>query len=139
MSFEPVWVSADHVIAMNEVLVNATGEKHFVRDHGALEGALARPVNHHQYEGMTEIHELAAHLVLAIGKAHAFEQGNKRTAWAAGRLFLRNNGYQIQWKSDTTQRVVAKTVENMMVEPELVSKLAFVLKRIIEPILDVDT
>ncbi|ARM87359.1 hypothetical protein RHEC894_CH01019 [Rhizobium sp. CIAT894] len=29
----------------------------------------------------------------AIGLAHAFEQGNKRTAYTAGALFLYNNGY----------------------------------------------
>lgn len=28
-----------------------------------------------------------------IARAHAFEQGNKRTAFAAMRLFLRANGY----------------------------------------------
>ena len=28
-----------------------------------------------------------------VAQAHAFEQGNKRTALAAMRLFLRSNGY----------------------------------------------
>jgi death-on-curing protein len=36
---------------------------------------------------------LAVTLMAAIARAHAFEQGNKRTAFAAMRLFLRINRY----------------------------------------------
>ncbi len=36
---------------------------------------------------------LAVALMAGIARAHAFEQGNKRTAFAAMRLFLRINGY----------------------------------------------
>ncbi|NKK03699.1 hypothetical protein GFL80_14145 [Rhizobium leguminosarum bv. viciae] len=44
----------------------------------------------------SEVAALAAQLILAVGKAHAFEQGNKRTAWAAARLFIQNNGYRLK-------------------------------------------
>ena len=36
---------------------------------------------------------LAVALMAGIARAHAFEQGNKRTAFGALRLFLRANGY----------------------------------------------
>lgn len=35
---------------------------------------------------------LAVALMAGVSRAHAFEQGNKRTAFAALRLFLRANG-----------------------------------------------
>jgi death on curing protein len=36
---------------------------------------------------------LAVALMAGVARAHAFEQGNKRTAFGALRLFLRANGY----------------------------------------------
>jgi len=36
---------------------------------------------------------LAIALMAGIARAHAFEQGNKRAAFAAMRMFLRINGY----------------------------------------------
>ena len=36
---------------------------------------------------------LAVALMAGVARAHAFEQGNKRTAFGAMRLFLRANGY----------------------------------------------
>jgi prophage maintenance system killer protein len=40
-----------------------------------------------------EAPQLAVALIAGISRAHAFEQGNKRTAFGAMRLFLRINGY----------------------------------------------
>jgi death-on-curing protein len=63
-----------------------------VRDFGLLESALARPRNFFGF-GEEDIVVLAVALMAGIARAHAFEQGNKRTAFAALRLFLRVNGY----------------------------------------------
>lgn len=43
----------------------------------------------------------------------AFEQGNKRAAWAAGRLFLRKNGYNIS-PSVEEQKKLAEMVKRMI-------------------------
>jgi death-on-curing protein len=69
-----------------------SGEQHFLRDAGLLESALARPRNAFVY-GDEDIVSLAVSVMAGISRAHAFEQGNKRTAFAAMRLFLRINGY----------------------------------------------
>ncbi|MBB4255289.1 death-on-curing protein [Rhizobium sp. BK008] len=118
---------------LNQVIVQATGETHLVRDHGALEGALNRPVNYFHYHDVDEVPALAAQLVLAVGKAHAFEQGNKRTAWAAGRLFIRNNGYHLKIEK-VPQTTVAEIVELMMVDVAQTRRLIFWLRENIEPI-----
>jgi death on curing protein len=56
-----------------------------------LESALARPRNFFGF-GEEDIAVLAVVLMAGIPRAHAFEQGNKRTAFGV-RLFLRANGY----------------------------------------------
>lgn len=52
-----------------------------------------RPQNLYHYEGEIDIVNLSVSLSIAIGKAHAFEQGNKRTGVTSGIIFLYQNGY----------------------------------------------
>ncbi len=92
MPSEPNWLSIEAVIEHNRLELAETGENPFVRDRGLLESALARPRNALAY-GEEDIVVLAVALMAGIARAHAFEQGNKRTAFAAMRLFLRINGY----------------------------------------------
>jgi len=89
---EPNWLPIDVVIEHNRLELAATGEPHFLRDRGLLESALARPRNFFAF-GEEDIVILAVSLLAGIARAHAFEQGNKRTAFGAMRLFLRANGY----------------------------------------------
>jgi death on curing protein len=89
---EPNWLPIEAVIEHNRLELAATGEPHFVRDLGLLDSAIARPRNAFAY-GEEDIVVLAVALMAGISRAHAFEQGNKRTAFAALRLFLRANGY----------------------------------------------
>jgi death on curing protein len=88
---EPNWLPIEAVIEHNRLEVEAAGERHFLRDRGLLESALARPRNAFAY-GEEDILVLAVRLMAGVAQAHAFEQGNKRTAFAAMRLFLRING-----------------------------------------------
>ena len=92
MPNEPRWLPIEAVIAHNRLEVEETGERHFLRDLGLLEGALARPRNAFAY-GEEDVVALSVRLMAGIAQAHAFEQGNKRTAFGAMRLFLRINGY----------------------------------------------
>ncbi|WP_407254200.1 type II toxin-antitoxin system death-on-curing family toxin [Klebsiella michiganensis] len=57
---------------------------------GLLEGALNRIQNLHYYEGVDDIYALAAMYLIGIAKAHAFHDGNKRTAFQAASIFLMN-------------------------------------------------
>lgn len=91
MPNEPNWLPIEAVIEHNRLELAETGEGHFLRDRGLLESALARPRNAFAY-GEEDIVVLAVVLMAGISRAHAFEQGNKRTAFAAMRLFLRANG-----------------------------------------------
>jgi death on curing protein len=117
---EPRWLPVEVVIEHNQLEVGATGERHFVRDPGLLESALARPRNFFGY-GEEDIVVLAVALMAGIAQAHAFEQGNKRTAFAAMRLFLAANGYDTSF-DDTTpwaQEIIA-LVEHRTTEEDFV-------------------
>ncbi len=61
---------------------------------------------------------LAVVLMAGIARAHAFEQGNKRTAFAAMRLFLRANGYDtaiddtVSWAEEVIALVEHRSTED---------------------------
>lgn len=133
MIAEPVWVTAEEVIAINEGVVNATGEIHLVRNRPALEGAINRPQTYFSYEGVIDVCTLAGYLILAIGKAHAFEQGNKRTAWIGARLFLLRNGYGYV-EANVSQERIAATIYEVMSDESKLNQLMEQLDESIEPL-----
>ncbi|MBA1343879.1 type II toxin-antitoxin system death-on-curing family toxin [Rhizobium sp. WYCCWR 11146] len=124
-------MTADEVIRLNERMVAATGENHLLRDQAALEGALNRPQAYFHYDDVFEVHILAAYLVLAIGKAHAFEQGNKRTAWAAARAFLRKNGYRYV-EADVSQQVIGHAIYDLIADEKTIDDFIVLLDKCIE-------
>lgn len=63
-----------------------------MRDRGLLEAGCARPLNRFGY-GETDPAGLAAAYAFSIAKAHAFVDGNKRTAFVTAVTFLRLNGW----------------------------------------------
>jgi death-on-curing protein len=91
---EPNWLPIEVVIEHNRLEVEATGERHFVRDLGMLESAIARPRNFFGF-GEEDMVVLAVVLMAGIAQAHALEQGNKRTAFEAMWHFLRINGHDL--------------------------------------------
>jgi death-on-curing protein len=91
---EPHWLPIDAVIEHNRLETKVTGEPHFLRDRGLLESALARPRNFFSF-GEEDVLVLGIVLMAGIARAHAFEQGNKRTAFEALWHFLRINGYDL--------------------------------------------
>ncbi len=93
MASEPRWLTSEEVEAIAREEVAETGETYFLRDHGLLEMACARPMNLFAYEGEEDMVTLATALLLGIARNHPFEQGNKRTAFVAAAMFLSLNGY----------------------------------------------
>lgn len=93
MPSEPIWLTEDQVIRINERLVERTGEPHLLLSPGLLSSGMARPKNRWAY-GEQDVANLAGMLLLGIGMNHPFQQGNKRTALAAAKVFLQFNGYE---------------------------------------------
>ncbi|MGZ3584662.1 MAG: type II toxin-antitoxin system death-on-curing family toxin, partial [Ktedonobacterales bacterium] len=65
-----------------------------VHDEGGLESALMRPQMAAHYENADLITQ-ATVLIAGVALAHAFVDGNKRTALAVGTIFLALNGLRV--------------------------------------------
>ena len=89
---EPVWVPARAVYIIHDRQIARHGGASGLRDEGLLQGALQRPINKWQYEN-TDTFGCAAAYAFGIAKAHAFVDGNKRTAFVTSVTFLRLNGW----------------------------------------------
>ena len=130
MQNEPQWLPVEAVIEINRVAVAITGESHFLRDAGLLESALARPQNAFAY-GEEDLVVLAVRLMAGIAQAHAFEQGNKRTAFIAMVQFLIANGYDTAFDDTVAWAdAIIGLVEHRMPEVDFVRTLRpFVVPR----------
>jgi death on curing protein len=89
---EPVWVPARAVHIIHDRQIARHGGASGLRDDGLLQNALQRPVNKWPYEN-ADMFECAVGYAFGVAKAHAFVDGNKRTAFVTGVTFLRLNGW----------------------------------------------
>ena len=88
----PQYLSVGDVIALHRYVMERLGTTAApLRDEAALEGALMRPQMAAYYETADVVRQCAV-LAIGISQAQAFTDGNKRTAFAAVRAFLRRNG-----------------------------------------------
>jgi death-on-curing protein len=89
---EPIWVPNRAVYIIHDRQIARHGGASGLRDEGLLQGALQRPINKWQYEN-ADTFECASAYAFGIAKAHAFVDGNKRTAFVTSVTFLRLNGW----------------------------------------------
>ena len=100
MSDEPEWLTKDDVLRAHMRQLQIFGGASGVRDDGALESALGRPLNKRQYEN-AELPELAAAYAYGIVGNRPFVDGNKRAGFVAMIGFLLLNG--IEFAPDPTE------------------------------------
>ncbi|KQO56611.1 death-on-curing protein [Methylobacterium sp. Leaf469] len=98
-----VWLTSDLVQAIHARQLKLFGGPSGLRDEGALESALGRPVNRVAY-GEADLAELAAAYAFGIAKNHPFIDGNKRAALLALVVFLGLN--DIDFVTDEAEAVV---------------------------------
>jgi death on curing protein len=87
---EPRWLTLDDIEDIHAEQLALFGGPAGIRDRGALESALGRPMNRWHYEN-ADMAQLAAAYAFGIARSHPFVDGNKRTAFAALMVFLRLN------------------------------------------------
>jgi death-on-curing protein len=87
------WIDRETVLAVHEEQLSEHGGLVGVRDSGGLDAALARPLNKAAYDHEIDVYTLAAAYAFGLTKAHAFSDGNKRTAAVVMELFLELNGF----------------------------------------------
>jgi len=85
-----------------------------LRDDGLLKSALARPQQHFAYAESPDIVDMAAAYTWGIVRNHPFVDGNKRTGFVVGVLFLELNGYRFNAsEEDAAQMVLALASRNL--------------------------
>ena len=89
---EPIRVPNRAVYIIHDRQIARHGGASGLRDEGLLQGALQRPINKWHYEN-ADTFGCAAAYAFGIAKAHAFVDGNKRTAFVTSVTFLRLNGW----------------------------------------------
>ena len=104
---EPIWIEERDVLAIHDRLLAAHGGAPGLRDGGLLQSALARPHQHYAYADRPDIIEMAALYAAGIVRNHPFVDGNKRTGFVVGVLFLELNGFSFTAsEEDATQAVL---------------------------------
>ena len=103
---KPLGIMAGVALAVHDRLLAAHGGAAGLRDAGLLESALA--LRQHSQSGSPNIIELAALYTAGLVRNHAFVDGNKRTGFAIGIVFLELNGFTFHApEEDATQAVFA--------------------------------
>ena len=116
------WVGLNVVLALHDRQIAEHGGADGIRDLGAIESAIARPVNLAVY-GDPDAAALAATYMYGLAKNHGFVDGNKRVAWVVGRLFLLDNGYGLAFEPLEAIRVMESVAAGRADEAELVEWL----------------
>lgn len=114
---EPIWIIERDALALHDRLLVLHGGATGVRDIGLLQSALARPRQQFTYAESADIISMAAAYVAGIVRNHPFVDGNKRTCFVAGILFLELNGFRFTAsEADAAQAIInlaAGTMDEM--------------------------
>lgn len=93
---EPLWIDENLALTLHDRLLVVHGGTAGVRDIGLLRSVLSRPRQHFTYGERGGVVELAAIYTAGIVENHPFVDGNKRTGFVVGILFLELNGLHFE-------------------------------------------
>jgi len=104
---DPIWIDERDALTLHERVLALHGGATGARDDGLLKSALGRPQQHYAYGNTPDIVRLAAIYTAGIVRNHPFVDGNKRTGFVVGILFLELNGYRFTaTEEDAAQAVL---------------------------------
>jgi death on curing protein len=103
---EPVWLEEVDVLALHDRLLVLHGGPAGLRDEALLQSALARPRQLAAYGQHADAIDLASAYTAELVKNHPFMDGNKRTGFVVGILFLELNGYRFTATEDAAAAAV---------------------------------
>jgi len=103
---EPNWVDQRVALAIHARLLALHGGAQGLRDEGLLQSALARPRQLFAYAESPKLVEMATAYTAGIVRNHPFVDGNKRTGFVVGVLFLETNGCRFTAPEEDATRAV---------------------------------
>jgi death on curing protein len=110
-----IWIEADLVLAIHDRQLVEHGGATGLRDEALLNSALGRPLNQLAYES-ADVVELAAKYTAGIVQNHPFVDGNKRTGFVVGILFLELNGYRFTASEEAAAQAILELAAGSMDE-----------------------
>ena len=120
---QPLWIEERDVLALHDRLLALHGGATGLRDRNLLESALARPQQHLAYSESPSMVELAAAYTVGIVRNHPFVDGNKRTGFVVGILFLEVNGYRFTASEEDAAQAVLNLARGELDEPAYIAFL----------------
>ncbi len=103
---QPLWIDERDTLTLHDRLLALHGGAAGVRDDALLKSALARPQQIHAYADAPDLIDLAAAYTAGIVRNHPFIDGNKRTGFVVGILFLELNGYRFTASEEDAAQAV---------------------------------
>jgi death on curing protein len=113
---EPVWIDERDALTLHGRLLALYGGAEGVRDDGLLKSALARPQQVYAYADAPDVIDLAATYTVGIVRNHPFVDGNKRTGFVVGILFLELNGYRFTASEEAATQAVMEVAAGSLDE-----------------------
>jgi len=126
---EPVWIDEGDALVLHDRLLALDGGAAGVRDAGLLESALARPKQLRTYGDKPNIIDMAAAHTAGIVRNHPFVDGNKRTGFIVGVLFLELNGYRFTATEEAATQAVLSLAAGSISEVAFAAWLRANVKR----------
>jgi death-on-curing protein len=127
---EPLWVSRLVLEAVHFDLLRAHGGMPGLRDDGALEAALARPLQRWSYRRDADLAELAAAYGFGLTRGHPYNDGNKRTAFMAMAVFAGLNGCEIEASEADVVDVMIRLAAGRLSEAALAKRIRQHLRKV---------
>jgi death-on-curing protein len=126
---EPLWIEERDVLAIHDRLLAVHGGAPGLRDRGLLQSALARPRQHHAYANSSDTIAMAALYTAGIVGNHPFVDGNKRTGFVVGVLFLELHGFDFKASEEDATRAVLDLAAGTLDEPAFAAWLRSNVRR----------
>ena len=115
---KPVWIDERDAIALHSRLLALHGGAEGLRDRGLLQSALARPQQQYAYAETSDMIDMATAYTAGIVRNHPFVDGNKRTGFVVGILFLELNGYRFAASEEDAAQAVLKLADGTLHEAD---------------------
>ena len=120
---EPLWIDERDALALHDRLLALYGGAAGLRDRTLLESALARPRQLHAYAESLDLIDMAAAYIAGIVRNHPFIDGNKRTGFVVGVLFLEINDHLFTAREEDATQAVLGLAAGTIDEPSFAAWL----------------
>jgi death-on-curing protein len=120
---EPVWIDEHEAVALHNRLLALDGGGTGVRDQGLLQSAFAGPRQLFADGENPSIVQMDAAYISGIVRNHPFVDGNKRTGFLVGVLFLEVNGREFVATEQEATQAIFSLAAGELDEPALLEWL----------------